>query len=270
MFFLAPLMAAGSGAAGGAAGVLGGAGAAGGGATALGSAAGGVGAMGTAGAAMPAAGGMAGGVGAGMGGMAGGMGIAGSAPAWSQFAGSGGNQSMGDIGAKIGSLQGLLSGPLTGVIGAIGSSIAAEHDANRKHNQARIAELQRTQNVGLTGQQRSLLEHQMFEPVRANAASQMSNYQRMMAAQGGSSPAALAGLRQQQDAMLAQAATQAGAQLNQADFIAKKQKEAELEARMAAEAEYKRALIGGILGSIAQGLGLGGQAAGQLSGQMKG
>lgn len=151
----------------------------------------------------------------------------------------------------------------TAAAGAVGAGIASATDPYAKLNRKRIDELQANPNMGLDPGQRALLETAATRPVEQAAGRALTEQQRFAAQAGNGNGAAQSALRKAADTAIAGAHEQAGMQIGMADVAAVQSNKAELEARVAAQAQHRRDTVNAILAPLTGGLAGVGQTLGE-------
>lgn len=151
-------------------------------------------------------------------------------------------------------------GPIQGIVGSLANN------PQQKRNREQLDELltrEKAGTLGLTGDQRQVLDQQLNAPVAAAAQQARSRAEAIQAAAGsGASGADLSRLRTEQSRTQALGAQNAAAQIGAADLAAQQQQKNEIEQRTA----LKSALRADDYNQIFAGLAQGAETAGSVAG----
>lgn len=143
-------------------------------------------------------------------------------------------------------------------------SIAAPNPAAKRNRQQleRLLALEREGKLGLSGTQQRLMYQAQTDPVRAYAAQQRQQYERMAAASGDQSGAELARLRQEQGRMVGGAAQNAGLNVAAANEQRRQEQRQEIDQRTMAKQQFAADRAAQAFGGISQMASAVGAAAG--------
>lgn len=162
----------------------------------------------------------------------------------------------------------LIAGAGTAAASGIGQILGGRKQA--KYNKERLDELlarRERGDLGLSGEQEALLSRQLNDPAKAAAQQQQQRSELMeVATGGGASGADLSRLRTERARTVTGAAQNAALQIAGADEAARRQQEAEIEARFGARTARNQQNLAAITNAAAQTAG----AVGQISGSTPG
>lgn len=154
----------------------------------------------------------------------------------------------------------------TGALGiAQGIASAVADQGYQKRNKEQLNALlarEKAGTLGLTGQQRGILDQSLNAPVAAAAAQARSRAEQIQASSGDGSGADLSRLRVEQGRTQAAGAQQAALQIAQADDAAQQMQKSEIEQREALKGSLRRDDYNSIFSGLQQAAAAGGQLAG--------
>ena len=133
----------------------------------------------------------------------------------------------------------------------------------------KLVEMERNGNLGLTGNQKQLLDQRLMAPVATAAAQQRSRGEQMLASAGGLGGASggdLSRMRQEQATTTSQAQQQAALEIADRDEARKLQQKNEEEQRAAMRASMKMDDWNALFGTASQAMGTVGAMAGATPG----